>query len=59
MKKLLLAAVAAASFAVPAGPAVACTYETCPGTSIVCTRINCNVRVCYYQPPGHQQCIPR
>lgn len=55
MKKLLVAAFAAASLAVPAGSAAACTYETCPGTSLVCTRINCHV--CWIEPPGHYHCI--
>ena len=56
MKKLLLAAtLAAAAFAV--APANACELETCAGTSLVCTKVNCHV--CYYQPPGPMRCITR
>lgn len=57
MKKLLVAAAFAASFAGVAPAAQACTFETCPGTSVVCTRVNCNVRVCYFQPDGSYRCL--
>ena len=57
MKKLLLAGVLAASFAGPVASAAACTLETCVGTSVVCTRINCHI--CYIEPPGYYHCITR
>lgn len=57
MKKLLAAAAVAASFAVAAPAANACTLETCWFTQPVCSRVNCDIRVCYYQPGGASRCI--
>ena len=56
MKRLLLAASVLVSVGV-AGPAAnACTFETCPGTSLVCADlVYCHV--CYYEPPGAMKCI--
>ncbi|HEX8001661.1 MAG TPA: hypothetical protein VF519_03085 [Mycobacteriales bacterium] len=57
MRRLPLAAAALAAAAAFAAPnaALACTLETCPGTSVVCTRVNCHV--CYYKPEGARECI--
>jgi hypothetical protein len=51
VKKLLLAAALSAAF-LGGSPAHACTLETCAGTSVVCTKVNCHV--CYYDPPGYR-----
>lgn len=56
MKKLLLAAsvVASLGFVTPPANAI-CSYETCPGTSVVCQHVQCHI--CWYEPPGYQRCI--
>ena len=57
MKRIALAvAVSASAFLAPVA-ANACTFETCWFTAPVCTRVNCNVRVCYYEPGGAQKCL--
>ncbi len=43
MTRLLLALAAAGAAFTAAGPANACTLETCPGTSIVCNAVRCAV----------------
>lgn len=57
MTKLLLATTLAAGAFLAPTTANACTYETCWFTAPVCTRVNCNVRVCYYEPGGAQKCL--
>jgi hypothetical protein len=57
VKKLLTAAAFAAAFAGVAPSAQACTFETCWFTAPVCTQIDCNFQICYYQPGGGGRCI--
>lgn len=57
MTKLLVAgALAFAGLLAPAAQAI-CTYETCPGTSVVCAQVSC--RICWYKPSGDVDCITR
>ncbi len=55
MKRLLLVAALVVAPLVPTVAANACTLETCPGTKVVCTRVNCHI--CYYKPEGARECI--
>ncbi|HEU0131396.1 MAG TPA: hypothetical protein VFQ85_10460 [Mycobacteriales bacterium] len=55
MKRLLLVAALLSASVLSSHAASACSLETCPGTSVVCTRVEC--RVCYVQPQGGTRCI--
>lgn len=58
MKKLLLAVAVAASFAVSAPPAAACTLDNCWFSAPVCSRVDCHHEVCFFSaPPGNPFCI--
>lgn len=55
MKKLLVAAALAASFAGAVPSAQACTLETCWFSKPVCEQVKCEV--CWHQPGGGGRCL--
>lgn len=51
MKKLLVAAAFAATFAGVAPSAQACSLETCWFSAPVCRQVDCHHQVCFYSAP--------